>query len=196
MNVSKDILRHLIVNYFHLTEIYQCQFVSKFVRSCISKESLYNIRCNKLCINMQLRQNKYIAKRRKEDIFYLADLKINSLNDGLNHIYLRKKIIEKYTKQEGDTRCGKCLWSDTPNKIKEHMKNCNARYFINCKECGCLNIAERKSPHSDEGCPLFKYYHCNECKFSAPIKFLRYHCRIMNHHIEIGNENKTGIDLM
>ena len=93
MNVSKDILRHLIENYFHLTEIYQCQFVSKFTRSCITPQKLYDARCSKVAINMQKKQNKYLIKRRKENIEYFVDLNILRIRISI-FCFLQNKIFK------------------------------------------------------------------------------------------------------
>ena len=176
MNLSKDIMRHLIENYFHLTEIYQCQFVSKFVRSCITPQQLYKSQCNKVALNMQKKQNKYLIKRRKENIEYFVDLKISLLNDGSNHMYLRKKLIEKYTNQKGDTFCYKCNRHAIPDVITKHF--CTGKQLSKCKDCGCENPNEFKSPHRQENCPLFSEGNmCINCDLkNVASLYIKHHC--------------------
>ena len=177
MNLSKDIMRHLIENYFHLTEIYQCQFVSKFTNKCITSQQLYKAQCYKVALNMQKRQNKYLVRRRKENIEYFADLKISLLNDGGNHMYLRKKLIEKFTKQKGDTFCDKCCRHAIPDIIAKHV--CNGIQIPECKECGCVNPREFKSPHWKERCPLFSEGNvCINCDLkNVASLYIKHHCR-------------------
>ena len=176
MNVSKDILRHLIENYFHPTEVYQCQFVSKFTRSCITLQQLYKSRCNIITINMHKKQNEYFRKRRINDINNLVNEKLKNQKGRKT---TRKKLLKlKYSKQEGDTRCNFCTYTATPNEISLHtIKHADYHYYeiINCETCGCLNPDEKESPHFKEGCPLTEYY-CVNCRISAPGKFLEQHC--------------------
>jgi hypothetical protein len=152
--VSKDIMTLLISKYFDKESVYNCQFTSKWVKKCITPDNLYLARCFKIAKNMQEKQNKYISKRRIKDIQLCVDVEISLLRDGGNHLYLRKKLIDKYSKQEGDTRCWGCGKFGTPDIISKHRKVCAWKPFSDkCKDCGCDNPEEYKSPHWCN-CPL------------------------------------------
>jgi len=177
MLLSKDIMRWMIENYFDKETVYTFQFVSKWTKSCITSDNLYLAQCAKVAKDMQNIQVKYLNKRRQKDIYYVVNLEIANLEDKKLHLYLKKKLLIKYEKQEGDTRCWKCYKISTPNDIKEHIKTCPWSKFtkpIKCKMCDTSNYEEYDSPHRSDRCPL-EIISCCYCDFKGPRKLIYHH---------------------
>ena len=92
-------------------------------------------------------------------------------------MYLRKKLIEKYTNQKGDTFCYKCNRHAIPDVITKHF--CTGKHIPKCKECGCENPDEKESPHWKERCPLFSEGNvCINCDLkNIASLYIKHHCR-------------------
>jgi hypothetical protein len=193
-HVSKDIMTLLISQYFDKESVYNCQFTSKWVKKCISEENLYLARCAKIAKNMQEKQNKYIFKRRLKDIKECVNQEISLLRDGGDHLYLTKKLIDKYNKQEGDTRCWSCGKFGTPNVIREHKKVCTWKPFSDkCKHCGCENPEEYKSPHW-RSCPLIiipceEFNNYDSCNFKGIPTLFYLHIKSCRRKCQLCLEN-------
>lgn len=188
-NVSKDILRLLISQYFSKEDVYTCQWVCKWFKSCISVDNLYLAQCAYVAKKMQETQSKYLEKRRKKDIEWLVYQEIRKLKDGANHLYLKKKLTTKYTNQEGDTRCWKCYGKGTPEVITAHIPDCKGLHSKNCSTCGALNPDEYLSPH-DAGCPLPLTY-CKHINGKAESLFCFEKCEIEGPYQMIKHHHKT-----
>jgi len=177
MNVSKDILRLLIEEYFHDETIYSCQFVSKFVNSCIIESRRYSAQCEKIAVNMRKKQNEYFMKKRKQCIDLAVNEKLKHFK-GRRIFTMKKLLTSKYSKQEGNPYCDYCSYIASPKEISVHVIK-HADYHIEkrtiCNECNCVNPQEKDSPHCKDGCPLREY----TCFLGnlAPTKFHKYHCR-------------------
>lgn len=185
-NVSKDILRLLISQYFSKEDVYTCQWVCKWFKSCISVDNLHLAQRAYVAKNMRDVQSKYLEKRRKKDIECVVYQEIRKLKDGANHLYLKKKLAAKYTNQEGDTRCWKCGKIGTPKNIILHIDNCIGPYPQQCRMCGSLNPNEYLSPHHD-ACPFWftpctyfcekgdPYSYFEKCKKSGSYQMIKHH---------------------
>lgn len=153
MNVSKDIFRLLIEEYFCLKTIYQCQFVSRFANKCIPLQKKRNAQYEKSASNMRTKQRKYFEDKRKERIASFVNEKV-----WLGNNNKRKALIKKYSKQEDDCFCEYCPFTGSPNEVFVHIRTHSAYHaqpqIKNCKKCNCINPNEMESPHFKEGCPL------------------------------------------
>ena len=195
-NVSKDILRLLISQYFSKEDVYTCQWVCKWFKSCITSDNLYLAQCAYVAKNIRDSQIKYFEKRRKSDIEYLVHKEIKKLKDGANHLYLRKKLTTKYTNQKGDTRCWKCHKMGTPEIITLHFVNCKGLHPERCSTCGTFNPHEYLSPH-DPGCPLTltscvcnaeTFYFFEKCEVNGPYQMVKHHHKTCRRHCSTCHE--------
>lgn len=127
MFLSKDIMRLLIKEYFCNEVVYHFQLISKWTKSCITDEKLYQSQIARLAETSRIRQNKWLTQRRNNEIKRLVAKRFSKPENNIYNYYLKKEknLIEELRQQEGDTRCWRCDYCSTPNKIKKHLEQCN-----------------------------------------------------------------------
>ena len=178
MRVSRDIFRLLVNKYFTLETLYQCQFVSQWVRSCLSPQQISDARMEHAKIIVRRAHAKEYDRERKM-----------AIKDALVNVPCEnKKAVARELMQT--IQC--CDLCHNFYFGLDH-KECHASYNRACKHCGCEYYAVESLYHSEHYrlCPR-TYITCSEmqhlrngsyisskvfqpCEFFGPYRIVRQH---------------------
>ena len=141
MRVPKDIFGLLIKRYFNRKTVYQCLFVSHWVRQqAIMKCPKYRKYLAKLA------DFKHLQRTFTDNAYFNCVLRRYRKDTRAKHLNLNRMDIRKYP------QCDKC------GMIRDANHKCSTK---DCQECGANNPNLDGSPHKRRGCitPILLYNH-------------------------------------